>query len=330
MPECAIIDAASSPMVRLVACVDHSDHAASVVNTASQFAEALGAPLTLFHVLDTGGPFMLRPDPIDADFQRHQSRRRLLQLIDADERTRGKVLPEIVEGDSAIEICRRAAAPRTMLVMGRSSGCEAGPGCGTTTHRVIERAPGPVLVVPAGYSAEVSRLWRLLVPLDGSSFAEIALVPACLIARQTGAEIVLVHVVPDAALTQIGPLDANDIDLRDTLNRRNNRIARDYLDRQQQHLINQGIRANSICAQGDVRSTLTGLIVELNCDMMVISARGQGGCGGLDLPLGNVTSYLLSHANVPLLVVRPVTVSNADWAAPTTLSRLPPRPVLAS
>lgn len=307
----------------VIACVNSSAHAETVATVAAGIAEALGLPLTLFHVVEAEVLPGQRPDPLEWDFQRHQSRRRLAQLAEKLPTARRDAALEFVEGNCVAEICRRAAGGALIVIGSRGRNTHAVPH-GPNTQQLLERCPMPVLLVPSDAHIGQRGFRRLLVPIDGSSFAEMAVADATRIARATGAEILLVHVVPDGGLTLTGPLESTDIELRRRLERRNERVASDVLERLQRSLVDQGIRTEVLCASGEARATLLDIIKKRGCDLVVLSARGQGGRSGLDLPYGSTAAYILTHSPVPVLLVRRTARIAEDERPTLTIQRMAP------
>jgi nucleotide-binding universal stress UspA family protein len=123
------------------------------------------------------------------------------------------------------------------------------------------------------------------------------------LAEAHDAELILAHVVPAPELTEVGPLDAEDLELRERLLRRNERVAGEYLDRLRARLAETGARVRSLVLRGgDARSRLARAIEREGVDLVVLSAQGHS--ARADVPLGNVTAYLVAHAVAPLLIVR--------------------------
>lgn len=296
----------TAPWSRIVACIDDSANAGGVIATASGLADTLKAPVTLFQVIDNRESFLLRPDPLESKFQQHQSRRKLQRLIDTAARNLSGSQIEFAMGGRDVEICRRATEPGVVLVIGSPRRSDPPGGISALTQRLVKESKAPLVVAPPGRVPAASPMHKLLVPLDGSSSAEAALVTACQIARACGAEIILLHVAPAAQLTVVGPLDHSDIELRQQLNARNERIGRDYIETQRQHVEDQGIPVRAICCTGEPRTGLENLIAQADADLIILSSRGQGARDCLDLSCGSVASYVLAHAQIPVWVVSPL------------------------
>lgn len=311
---------------QVVACVDRSRHAEKIVPHALALANALGSSLTLLRVLEARRGNDSRPDPIEWDIRRHEAREGLRRLAKfcGDE----IVEAELAEGGTAEEICRRSdnRAARLMVLGTRGEGGVAGRGLGGTAHSVLERAAGPVLLVPlaAPQIDEVSYR-RILVPVDGSSWAESVMPLALRLATASGAELVIAHIVPGPELTETGPLEAEDIALRERVIERNERIARAYVDRLRGHAAEKGLKVRTLVRRSDdVRTGLAHLIASEDIDLVVLSARGHGRSRPFDLPYGDVAAYLTTHSSAPILMTRPGGASIGKSSPPLSrVGRLP-------
>lgn len=116
------------------------------------------------------------------------------------------------------------------------------------------------------------------------------------------------HVVPPSFLTEVGPAESEDIELCERLARRNERVARQYLERLQSRASEKGIAVRTRVLREDVRSSLARTAAEEAVDLVVLSA--QGCSGRLDVPYGSVTSFLMTHTAQPLLIMRPQALFN--------------------
>ena len=85
--------------------------------------------------------------------------------------------------------------------------------------------------------------------------------------------------------------------------RRNERVAREYLDRVKENIRAVGLAASSvILTGGDARRLLTDAIVTESADLLMLSSHGHS--GNAEVATGDVTSYLLAHSSVPVLMIR--------------------------
>lgn len=293
---------------RIVACIDHTGISDHILPHAFAMGEALGAPVTLLQVLEARTTQEFRPDPIEWDIRRREVRGVLKKLAVAQDEGAATYNVELVEGDCADEINRwTKGKPETLIVLGTRSRCDkAKSGLGSTARNVIEGATGPILLVPVASRYDPApRYRRLLVPLDGSSWAESVVPLAVRIARAFDAELVLTHVVSAPELTGNSPPEPEDMELREGIVRRNTRAANAHLDRVRRYIADQGQRVRVVCVRGDdARVSLARLVQSEGADLVVLSARGQGARRVSDMPHGTVTTYLTTHSPVPMLILQ--------------------------
>jgi len=291
---------------RIAACVDGSELGERVLPHALAVASALAVPVTLLRVIEGKAPGEPPEDPLGWDLRRKEAAEYLERLAAGCPKLVGTLEAQVVEGNVAEQIClwvEHHGADLTVLSSHGMSGASDWR-LASNALKLAERAPGSLLVVPAAAPAceGVARYRRVLVPVDGSLRAESVLPLATRLAAD--GELVLAHVIPVPELTEVGPLDAEDLELRDRLMRRNERVANEYLDRLRAQLAESGRSLRAIVLRGgDVRSSLTRLIADLGIDLVVLSAHGRG--GRTHLPYGSVAAHLIAHSAAPILVVRP-------------------------
>ena len=287
----------------VVACVDRSPDARNVANAAAELASTLALPLVLFHVVETTTGQTQRPDPIEWKLRRQQAYNCLSQMRGRLALDSEAITIEVVEAELVRAIGDRGAAPGTILVIG-ANGSEEHPILrDRTAQQVLHASVAPVLVVPKGKSISESAFRRILVPIDGSHFSDIALETASQLAKKSGAELLLAHVVPEAGLTSLGPPKTDDVELLLRLNQRNEAAGSDLLEQTARRVASQGLKVRSVCRKGDARPTLLREIYEERPSLVILSARGQGGRNCLDLPIGSTASYLLDHLAVPTMLI---------------------------
>lgn len=136
----------------------------------------------------------------------------------------------------------------------------------------------------------------ILVPVDGSSFAEQALPFALSIARECGAavHIALVHV--PSAYGEYAPEHSDDLELEAKERERR------YLDSLERRIAEgfQGeVKLHHL--QGIVQETLTEEAARLAADLVVMNAHGWGYVSRA--LLGSVSDYLVRHLRIPVLLM---------------------------
>jgi nucleotide-binding universal stress UspA family protein len=141
----------------------------------------------------------------------------------------------------------------------------------------------------------------IVVPTDGSAFAEAALPLATQIALQAKARIglLLVHQPPAV------PLVSGSRRVYDAMDGQTRESEFGYLKDMNQRLKDQGVAASdSSLLSGSVADSLQTEIERRGADLVVMSTHGRGGLSRIWL--GSVADRLLHSVTVPLLLVRPV------------------------
>lgn len=289
----------------VAACVDSSPSACGVLAHAAAIAEAMGSRLTVMRVIEPSAVGQTPPDPVEWDLRRHEARAQVARLV-AHAGDAAQIESCVVEGPAAERICQWAHEHKVDLTVlgggGESGWSKWGLGC--TARRVIESVPGSVMLVHAAENGggEI-RYRRLMVPLDCSPRAECALPIAIRIAEAHDAEVLLVHAVPDVDLTEAGPLEAEDLDLRDHLRRRNERVAQRYLNLIRARMPLSGTPTRiRLLLSNDPRHALARAISDEGVDITILSSCGHS--GHRDLPIGSTADFLMTHTVAPILLVR--------------------------
>ena len=147
---------------------------------------------------------------------------------------------------------------------------------------------------------EASPFRSILVPLDGSVFAEQAVPLARRIAERGGGKLrlALVHELPSAPLDPLAAKMYTSIELV------TRKAERGYLRQVQAKLREGGTRPSSaVTMTGTPGPALTQYVQELGMDLVVMATHGRGGVRRAWL--GSVADYLIRNLNMPVLLVRP-------------------------
>jgi nucleotide-binding universal stress UspA family protein len=160
--------------------------------------------------------------------------------------------------------------------------------------------------------AIMSHLLRsVLVPLDGSAFAEHAVPLAGSIARRAGAALHLVRVVPDLADEHFWvPLPNSQ--LESELRARARREAEVYLKEVHRRLNLAGdvlVVADVVFEKEGITESIRDDALAIRADLVVMSYRGRGSLARFWF--GSVADSLVDTLSVPVLLVRP-TAAVAD------------------
>ncbi|AOL24310.1 Nucleotide-binding universal stress protein, UspA family [Erythrobacter litoralis] len=294
------LDPSRPDAAAIIACLDLSPHSQRVARLAAFLARETDRPLILFHAVSDEQPAGGLPDPLEWHLRRSRARRFLEEMAASIENFPGEIGIGIKEGQwqaGLAELCAMSG-PAT-AVIGKSS-------VGDHVHlsaSLLESGAGSLLVVPASARAERPARLRIMVPLDGSRFADAALARARAIAAATSAELLLAHVIPAAGIEEFGPPALGDLELQRRVDRRNERAACEFLEDALHRLEAEGIAARSRCLKGDPRAGLDRLMAEEQPGLVILSARGHGVKTCENMALGSTAAYLLDHASVPIMVV---------------------------
>jgi nucleotide-binding universal stress UspA family protein len=139
------------------------------------------------------------------------------------------------------------------------------------------------------------RIRVVMVPLDGSAFAEAALSLGATLARRAGATLRLVLVHGTVGATG-GEAAAAQVALQDS--------EREYLRATASRLDPGGALVPEVdLLEGAPGPALAAAAASLKADLVVMATHGRGAVGRVWL--GSVADYLLRHLHIPVLLVRP-------------------------
>ena len=174
---------------------------------------------------------------------------------------------------------------------------------GSVTYKVIHESPMPVLAI----TPERARLHRaiiskVIVPLDGSAFAETVLPHVATLARRMDLGVTLLRVVPEDA-----PLFSDSVSLVDILAGMQEEAAtgaRDYVAGVARRLRDSGLDVDEVMLQGKASSRITEYAKGAEHGMIAITTHGRSGVSRL--LLGSIAEGVIRESGCPVLVVRPV------------------------
>jgi nucleotide-binding universal stress UspA family protein len=171
---------------------------------------------------------------------------------------------------------------------------------GSVADPVVAAAGVPILLIPS----DTGRPWsdrrppRILVSLDGSSYAEAVLVPAAALGRLLGGQLMLVRVVPAVPDTPVWKLDTHLPSVDAQLS-----VATTYLANLAQRLPGLVGQARARTVVGDPRTAVLEVAEAEQVDLIAMATHSRPGLAGF--ALGSVASATVRHARVPVLLVHP-------------------------
>jgi nucleotide-binding universal stress UspA family protein len=181
---------------------------------------------------------------------------------------------------------------------------------GSVSDHVLRHVAVPLLLVPAwaDMTWEHTAPRRMLVPLDGSSFAEQALEPASQLARVLGAGIVLLRVVGNAGVSENDQEPSNRAP-RATGTGPTDAVfeARRSLDGYAAWFQRAGHTVEIEVEAGAAAETIARVAARRNVDAIAMATHGRSGVARV--VLGSVAGGTLQRAQAPLLLVRVLPLS---------------------
>lgn len=144
---------------------------------------------------------------------------------------------------------------------------------------------------------------HILVPLDGSEFAERALDYALSLASHYGSKISLLQVLPPGSYEWEGEMRAELPDAEDKIHQVETGEATLYLKEKEQALRTQGYNVTAVIVRGRaVPAAILDTVDSENADAIVMTTHGLTGIQRW--MIGSVAERVSRHAQVPLLLVR--------------------------
>jgi len=303
--------------------LDGSPQAETILPQALALAQATGSALLLTQVvpaLVTAGTthWMVVPYLSEGEYQQEEkaAARRYLtplaQRLDAPDRP---VHAVVLDGDPAATIVAYATAHSQVSLIAMTTHGRTGLGrwiLGSVAEAVLHAASVPLLLarLPAHETAlatahettpPLPATYRtILVPLDGSVFAEQALDQAYAVAAATGAKLVLVVVVANPPTWSLvdGAIPARMIQAQQEETAR----LTAYLTRTTQRLAALGLPVDSRLCQGYPAETILRTSEEIDADLIIMATHGR--TGFQQVRLGSVALKVVQGAIRPIYLLR--------------------------
>jgi len=277
---------------------------------AVAFARAFGAPIVLLRVVvppvqegirRAAAPFRWQLRKAEAAAYLGQTAKRLTDL--------GlEVSSELDEGDAAERILGFTGEQGDVLLVMSSHGASGLSewNISSVVQKVVFHAYTPTLIVRAYRSNPVDlvdlRYDRILVPIDGSRRAELALPYAATLAEAHDSTLLLTSVVGQPKTPGRLPLTESERSVLDRLMESTREDAADYLRHLTQHF--SGNVETRVLLDEDVAYALHTYAEQTEADLVVLSAHGHTGASRW--PFGSVALNFIAFGTTPLLIVQDV------------------------
>ena len=214
------------------------------------------------------------------------------------------VQSHVLEGDIAAEILALAANKNADLIVmsthGRSGFRRLA--LGSVAERVLQNATIPLLLVREGAALQTTNpIDHLLVPLDGSSFAERSIPLAVELSTQTGATLTMLRVVQDLDAQNKQIIFKSEEAAEEAVTQWK-LLATRYLDELAKGIKAEGVKVSSMVLSGDPENLIGTIAETLPADLIVMSTHGRSGVSRW--VYGSVANKVLRTASCPVLLVR--------------------------
>jgi nucleotide-binding universal stress UspA family protein len=277
---------------KILVPLDGSELAERALTYATTLASVTGASLLL--VRAAYSHTLAGVDPRERHLGAVQEAEAYLQQTATKLRDRGFACETVARYGHLAECVTESARTRLADLIVMATHGRTGPGrwvLGSVAEAVVAASPVPVLVQrawqPLFGEPLLSDSPKIIVPLDGSAFAETALEPAANLAAQIGASLVLVRV------------EDNPWAVRDAL---------DYLVPLQARFAEQhpDVTIATDVRVGEPAGEIESAVVHHDAALVVMATHGRG--GAMRAILGSVAGKLVQVCDVPVVLKRPAPI----------------------
>ena len=298
---------------RLLVPLDAWPVAEQVLPYVTLLAKRLGQPVVLLSVVADGDELnpvatMYEAEIADLMEKRRAYAQRYLDSIRAQlEREGVWATVEVATGPVAETILAAASEHRAGLIAMATHG-RVGPErwfLGSVADRVVHAASVPVLLVRPRDDSPLTEavVNEILLPLDGSPLAEVALPYATFLAQRCEVPIRLIQTFPLTWLSTVGA-DAYGYAAPPEVLTALEEDVRQYLERTAEKLRVSGVDASTEFAFRVPDQAITERAAASGGALVVMSSHGRSGLGRT--LLGSVTDRVIRSSEAPVLVVREV------------------------
>jgi nucleotide-binding universal stress UspA family protein len=144
---------------------------------------------------------------------------------------------------------------------------------------------------------------HILIPTDGSAAANIAAKKGIALAKKLGARATAYYSIEPVWPGGAGEGYTIGRTTLAELDRRAREIGEEILGAMEKRARSAGVPFDSVCSNSDaVYKGIIDVARKKRCDAIVMASRGRGAIGSL--LLGSVTSKVLAHSRIPVVVFR--------------------------
>lgn len=299
----AAMEPGTSTRPMILAATDFSETAEAALDWASELARLHGARLELIHAVAVPPslPGFVPPAPILDEEVRAAAQARLGEAAVRLRETGGEVSTHLGMGTpSQVILSRAEELPAAAIVMGtRGLTGLRHLLLGSTTERVMHRAPCPVLSVHPDDRGAHRPIRSILVPTDFSEDAELAIDAAhrLLAPLEQDARLVLVHAYNlPIEYTAYGPIPTSVNYLKDTGLESERR-----LEETRERLLREGLVVETVAREGDPADVIHDEARKRGVDLIAMGT--HGGSALRHLLIGSTAARVIQHAPCPVMTI---------------------------
>jgi len=292
---------------RILVLLDGSTLAQCVLPHARAFATVFAADVTLLRVLELDNTqAQTQVDPVNWHLRKVEAQSYLNGLLHTwppSEASPHMVLDEGTAVDRIVDYVETHEPDVVMLSTHGQSGLSISS-ISSVAHKIIHLLPASFVLVRARQAwekdNEITHYKRILVPLDGSRRAECVLPFASRLAAAHEAELVLVHVVPQAEMIQRRPFSPEETHLCGQLQERNKAEAAQYLRQlaDQEELS----MTTHLLTDAQVADALINFTNSEQIDLVILCAHGHS--GGKHRLYGSLITNFIYYSSATLFVIQ--------------------------
>jgi nucleotide-binding universal stress UspA family protein len=221
-----------------------------------------------------------------------------------------KASPLVVQGNAADEILDFAGRNDINLIIISTHGCTGLSiwSLGSIANKVLQKSHIPILLIRSRELETVLRekeLQRILVPLDGSQFAEGVIPYVEGLSKGMDSEVILITVneplqIPDIVRHTAG-FDGEKHEKELTV--RTEKQVKRYLSKKESALRDKGVKVSSTSLLGQPTQTILQYAEDNSVSLIVLSTHGFSGV--IKWAFGSTASKIIESSPKPVLMVRP-------------------------
>jgi nucleotide-binding universal stress UspA family protein len=288
----------------ILAATDFSETAEAALDWASELARLQGARLELVHAVNVPAslPGFVPPGPVFDEEVHSAAQSRLAEAAVRLREAGGEISTHLGIGTPSQVILSRAEQLQAAAIVMGTRGLTGLRHLllGSTTERVMHRAPCPVLSVHPDDRGSHRPIRSILVPTDFSEDAELAIDAAhrLLAPLDQDARLVLLHAFNlPIEYTAYGPIPTSVNFLKDT-----GLEAERRLEATRERLLREGLVVETVAREGDPADVIEDEARKRGVDLIAMGT--HGGSALRHLLIGSTAARVIQHAPCPVMTIR--------------------------